>query len=298
MHDLIMSNKRAAHRLNVHFMREQGHLYRTQKRVIKRLERSEGGAAARRAALEMRTEANDAVRREEIQGMKLAIANEKKVGALKERLLRDEYARKFREMERSDTYATALHRLIHDSWWNTMYRTSLRRAHLKCNALKNDAYELCVQHVEANAKWLKRNLRKQDKTFNGKYVAFTKKNADSRKAYLEKRRDLAAAYQDALDVNHMKELHSAANHELHVEQEVRKRLMIKGGHDLGKDFSDGQKLPPDEVAASRHGTAGAAEEMMEVEVPQVETLSERKIPKGYHIMADGKIMADEDMMHM
>merc|ERR1711871_1206769 len=135
----------------------------------------------------------------------------------------------FREMERSDRYATALHRLVHDAWWNKMYRTSLRQAHLKCNALKHDAYQLCLQHVEANASWLKRNLRKQDKTFNRKYEAFTKKHADLRKAYLEKRRGLATAYQDALDANNMKELHSAANHELHVEQEVRKRLMINNG---------------------------------------------------------------------
>jgi len=41
-----------------------------------------------------------------------------------------------------------------------------------------------------------------------------------------------------------------------------------------------------------------AEETMEVEVPQVETLPEGKIPKGYHKMADGEIMADDDMMHM
>jgi len=235
--DMKLTNMRAAARLENHVMRAKGRLFRTQNRAIRRLQRSEGGTAARKAARKMRADTRDAIRKVQIQSIKMAIANEKKANQLKEQVIRNTYARQFRQLERSDIYANALHHLVANSWWHGVYGQAVQAAHYKCDGIGGgDARALCMQHVEENQMWLSKNLRSQDTPFQKAYMGLTKKYSKERADYLDKRKDLASSYRDELATLKGSQQEAAADHELAVEDDVRKRLMIHKGVDLGEDM--------------------------------------------------------------
>jgi len=225
--------------------------------ALHRLQRSPGGTAARHAARAIRKKEKDAIRKVQIQSIKMAIDNEKKANALKEQVIRDNYARQFRELERHDKYASALHRIVQNSWWHGMYSQAVKAAQAKCATLTGDAYALCTQHVEQNQDWLAHNLRGQDKPFQAQYKHLTEGHAKDRAHYLSKKQDLVTAYRSDMDNQREHEEESAAQHEMEVEKEAERRMMVHGGRDLGGDLEDqvGLDKEDQEDEAENHTTA-------------------------------------------
>jgi len=249
-----ISDLRSAHRLDRHFTRARRNLWKVESRTIKKLQRSEGGTAARHAAMALRRKAKEAVRAREIVSIKRAIANEKQASTLKERQIRDDYARQFRELERHDMYAQELQKLVGGSWWHGMYTSSLASAHSKCDDMSGDEYAACMQHVQHNSQWLARSLRAKDSDFQAAYKSLSTSQAAARQSYLDKRDDLAYNYQDALDGLHADVQTRAARREMEIQSEVRKRMEVNGGSDLGGDLEDqamenayGSVTPKDEA---------------------------------------------------
>lgn len=227
--DMKLSNARSAARLDRHFMATKKKLWQQQDKALNRLERSEGGTAARHAARHMREAAQDEVRKYEIQSVRQAMQYQQKTESAKEKALRDDYAAKFRDLERADKYAAALKQLVAESWWHGLLQTSLVQAKGKCDQLQGDAQMSCMQNMQENQLWLAKNLRAKDVVFHKKYAAFKAKHTDERKAYLAKKKDLASNYQQAVD--HLKADYDEAREKRQWEMGQQARAKLEAQRD-------------------------------------------------------------------
>jgi histone H1/5 len=222
-----LSNARSASRLDRRFMGAKRKLWEQQGKAIDRLERSPGGTAARHAARHMREAAQDEVRKYEIQSVRQAMQYQQKTEGAKEKALRDDYAAKFRDLERSDKYAFALKQLVAESWWHGLYQTSLVQARGKCDQMASDRQMACMKNLQENQIWLAKNLRAKDVVFQKKYAAYKSKHSTEREAYLSKKRQLASEYQSRTD--HLKADYDQAQEHRQWEmgQQARAKLAVQ-----------------------------------------------------------------------